>query len=58
MDGDHRTFAFLTCLADDVVGPLYPKAISVLLISVEEVATGLEAPADEALKFQRLRRMT
>lgn len=58
VDGDHRIFAFLTCLANDLVGSVHPKAISLLLISVEEVARRLEAPADEAVKFQRLRRTT
>ena len=53
MDGDRRRFSFLTCLANGVVGPVHPKAMPVLLTSVEERAIWLEAPADDALKLQR-----
>ena len=46
-------FAFLTTEPNDVVGPIHPKAMPVILRTEEERETWLTAPAPEALKLQR-----
>jgi putative SOS response-associated peptidase YedK len=46
-------FAFLTTEPNDVVGPIHPKAMPVILTESEEIETWLTAPAEEALKLQR-----
>jgi putative SOS response-associated peptidase YedK len=46
-------FGFLTTDANDVVGPIHPKAMPVILTTLEEIETWLTAPADEALRLQR-----
>jgi putative SOS response-associated peptidase YedK len=46
-------FAFLTTEPNDVVGPIHPKAMPVILRTEEERETWLAAPASEALKLQR-----
>ncbi|PIT03888.1 hypothetical protein TSA1_26270 [Bradyrhizobium nitroreducens] len=46
-------FAFLTTDPNDVVGPIHPKAMPVILTEPEEIETWLTAPAEEALKLQR-----
>ena len=49
----HRLFSFLTTEVNGVVGPVHPKAMPVLLATVEEWRAWLEAPAEEALQLQR-----
>lgn len=46
-------FGFLTTEPNDVIGPIHPKAMPVILTKREEIETWLTAPADEALKLQR-----
>ena len=51
--GEHRLFAFLTCEANDVVRPIHPKAMPVLLTTRQECDAWLTGPVDEALALQR-----
>jgi putative SOS response-associated peptidase YedK len=46
-------FGFLTTEPNDVVGPVHPKAMPVILNTPEEIETWMTAPAEEALKLQR-----
>lgn len=46
-------FAFLTVEPNNIVGPIHPKAMPVVLRSQEAIAHWLTAPVDEALKLQR-----
>jgi putative SOS response-associated peptidase YedK len=46
-------FGFLTTEPNDVVGPIHPKAMPVILTKPEEIETWMTAPAEEALKLQR-----
>src|ERR1700730_7379762 len=46
-------FGFLTTEPNDVVGPIHPKAMPVILTTPAEIETWMTAPADEALKLQR-----
>jgi putative SOS response-associated peptidase YedK len=46
-------FGFLTTEPNDVVGPVHPKAVPVVLTTPEEIETWMTAPAEEALKLQR-----
>jgi putative SOS response-associated peptidase YedK len=46
-------FAFLTTDPNNVVGPIHPKAMPVILTEISQIETWLTAPADEALKLQR-----
>ena len=46
-------YAFLTTEPNDVVGPIHPKAMPVILTTAEEVDVWLSAPADDALRLQR-----
>src|ERR1700757_2156792 len=46
-------FGFLTTEPNDVVGPIHPKAMPVILTTSEEIETWMTAPAEEALKLQR-----
>jgi hypothetical protein len=50
---DHDLFGFLTTEPNDVVGPVHPKAMPVILTTPEEIETWMTAPAEEALKLQR-----
>jgi putative SOS response-associated peptidase YedK len=45
-------FGFLTTEPNDVVGPLHPKAMPVILRTEQEIETWMTAPANEALKLQ------
>ena len=51
--GRHELFAFLTTEANDVVRPIHPKAMPVILTSREEVETWLTADWREARVLQR-----
>jgi putative SOS response-associated peptidase YedK len=46
-------FGFLTTEPNDVVGPLHPKAMPVILTTPEEIEFWMTAPAEEALRLQR-----
>lgn len=46
-------FGFLTTEPNDVVGPIHPKAMPVILTEPEEIEAWLTAPAEQALKLQR-----
>ena len=52
-EGTHDLFGFLTCEPNDIVRPIHPKAMPVLLTSQEEVETWLTAPIEEAIRLQR-----
>ncbi len=51
--GNHQLFAFLTTEANDVVKPIHPKAMPVILTSRDEVETWLTADWNEAKTLQR-----
>ena len=46
-------FGFLTTEPNDVVAPVHPKAMPVILTTEAEIETWMAAPAEEALKLQR-----
>ena len=46
-------FAFLTCDANKEVAIIHPKAMPVILTTLDEVDIWLSAPADQALRLQR-----
>jgi putative SOS response-associated peptidase YedK len=46
-------FAFLTTDLNDVVAPIHPKAMPVVLTTLGEIETWLTAPQETALKLQR-----
>lgn len=46
-------FAFLTTEPNDVVAPIHPKAMPVILTTKEEIEVWMTAPANEALELQR-----
>jgi putative SOS response-associated peptidase YedK len=46
-------FGFLTTEPNDVVAPIHPKAMPVVLTTQEQIETWMTAPADEALRLQR-----
>lgn len=46
-------FGFLTCELNDVVQPVHPKAMPVILTSPDECHCLLTADMSEALKLQR-----
>jgi putative SOS response-associated peptidase YedK len=52
-EGEHTLFGFLTTEANDVVGPIHPKAMPVILTRSEDIETWMNAPAEEALRLQR-----
>jgi putative SOS response-associated peptidase YedK len=53
VEGQHELFGFLTCDPNDVVAPVHPKAMPVILTTEAEIETWMTAPAEEALKLQR-----
>jgi len=46
-------YAFLTTEPNAEVGAIHPKAMPVILTTIDEVETWMTAPPDEALKLQR-----
>lgn len=46
-------FGFLTCEPNAIVAPIHPKAMPVILRTVEEIDVWMNAPAEEALQLQR-----
>jgi putative SOS response-associated peptidase YedK len=53
VEGEHEVFGFLTADANDVVAPIHPKAMPVILRTPEEVEVWLGADTPEALALQR-----
>jgi len=51
--GAHKLFAFLTTDANDMVKPIHPKAMPVILTSQDEVETWLSADWQQAKALQR-----
>jgi putative SOS response-associated peptidase YedK len=53
VDGEHQLVGFLTTEPNDVVTPIHPKAMPVILTTPAEIEAWMTAPAEEALKLQR-----
>jgi hypothetical protein len=53
VEGKHLLFGFLTTEPNDVVEPIHPKAMPVILTTAEEYDRWLCAPAEDAKTLQR-----
>ena len=51
-DGDHLLYSFLTTSPNDIVKPVHPKAMPVLLLDREARETWMEGSIEEALALQ------
>jgi putative SOS response-associated peptidase YedK len=51
--GEQQLFAFLTTQSNNVVRPIHAKAMPVLLTTVQEFDTWLDAPVNDAIALQR-----
>jgi putative SOS response-associated peptidase YedK len=53
VNGEHELFGFLTTEANAIVVPIHPKAMPVILTTIEEFDLWPEGETVEALKLQR-----
>ncbi|WP_327437192.1 SOS response-associated peptidase family protein [Sinorhizobium meliloti] len=51
--GDHGLFGFLTCDANEIVKPIHPKAMPVILTEPAKIALWLTAEWKDAKQLQR-----
>ena len=52
VSGPHRIFSFLTCEPNEVVAPIHPKAMPVILTDTADIAEWMEG-GEQSLRLQR-----